>query len=590
MRKKFVTYSITLLLLSLFLLSSKIHSAQSAIQTHDQSKFQSHEDWWWEPLELLSSEFGDNNYKPDIVVDDENNIHIVTYGTDDLLSSGTDRDVFYRMYDYELKSWSSLELVSEGSSAYSEVAVIAIDPSGTVHVAWREADVLLSSGVDPDIFYRQKTSSGWGTIELVSTESTESSVFVAIAADSNGFAHVIWEDPASFIDADSDQDILYKYRNAAGIWSAAVMVSDLSDQHAYSPEIEVDSEDNILLAWCDYSNVLTAGLDRDVFFKELKNDLTTWTSTELISPMSGDESVDPKLASSSDGTIHLVWYDYEDYLESGTDADIFYRKYDPITESWTIAEVISTESTAHSYYVEIAIDDTAGYLYLAWTDLTPIGGPGYFDNIFFKYLDLNDEVWSSVQILTFDHTGAAYYPYIDVDSLGHVHLIFLDGTDLLGAGPDNDIFYKKYVGVPMQPTLNDIYPNPSSVGDIDLSWLAQKDASNFSVYRSSNPISSVAGLTTIASTVNYSYIDTINSVGNYYYAIVATNEYGDSLVSNTEYVEVVRGTGFFASLELSEIIIFAGIIVGAQLIFSVLTYMAISSKIQTTGKTKKGKK
>lgn len=590
MRKKLVTYSITLLLLSLFLFSSKIHSSKSAIQTHNSSKFQSHDDWWWEPLELLSSEFDNTNYVPNIAVDDENNIHIVTYGTDDLLGSDTDRDVFYRMYDYDLKSWSDLELVSEGSSGFSEVPVIATDPSGTVHIAWRDGTDLLSSGIDSDIFYRQKTSSGWGAVELVSSESVDFSIFVAIEADSNGFAHVMWEDSATFIDADSDQDMLYKYRNAAGIWSSVEMVSDLSTEHAYHPEIKIDSEENILFAWSDYTNILTAGLDKDVFYRQLDNDLTTWSALQLISSESGDESANPRITTGSDGSIHLVWYDYEDYLESGTDADIFYRKYDPNSHSWSLTDVISTESTGHSYYADLEIDDSSDFLYLAWTDVTPVGGLGIFDNIFFKFLDLDTETWSPVSVLTNDHTGLAYYPKIDVDSLGHVHVVFLDSSDLLGAGTDQDIFYKKYVGVPMQPILEDIYPNPSSVGDIGLSWSAQKDASNFSVFRSSNPISSIAGLTAIASIVNYSYIDTINSVGNYYYAIVATNEYGDSLVSNTEYVEVVRGTGFFASLELSEIIIFAGIIIGAQLIFSVLTYMAISSKIQSTGKTKKGKK
>ncbi|NPD88828.1 MAG: hypothetical protein HGN29_08880 [Asgard group archaeon] len=545
--------------------------------------------WWWEPVELLTAEFDNTNYISDMAIDADNNLHVITYGTDDLLSSGTDRDVFYRKYDYELKSWSELELVSEGSSDYSEISVIAVDPLGTVHIAWREGDDILSSGLDPDIFYRQKTSSGWGVVEVVSTESVDVSVYLAIVADSNGFAHVVWEDPATFIDADADQDILYKYRTAAGVWSVAEMVSDLSTMNAYLPEIQLDSQENIIIAWHDSTNIIAAGADTDIFFRKLDSDLTTWSSTQLISSVSDGESYKAKMSTSTDGMIHLVWYDYTDYLDSGVDFDIFHRKYNPNSNSWSITDVISTESTGNSWNLEIEIDGT-DYLYLAWQDTTDVGGPSSNDNIFFKYLDLNTNIWSSLSVLTYDHEGIASFPVLAVDSLGHVHMIFLDTSSILGAGPDQDLFYKKFVGAPMQPILEEINPNPSSVGNIALSWSAIQGAKNFSIYRETSPFSSVTGLIPIATTNNSYFTDTVDTTGIYYYAIVATNDYGDSLISNTVFVEVVRGTGFFASLELSEILVFAGIVLGFQLIFSVLTYALLSSKIQSTSRPKSGKK
>lgn len=545
--------------------------------------------WWWEPVELLSAEFDNTNYISDMAIDADNNIHVITYGTDDLLSSDTDRDVFYRKYDYELKSWSDLELISEGSSDYSEIAVIAVDPLGTIHIAWREGDDLLSSGIDPDIFYRQKTSSGWGVIELVSTESVDVSVYLEIVADSNGFAHIVWEDPATFLDADIDIDILYKYRTAAGVWSTAEMVSDLSLAHAYKPEIQLDSQENILIAWHDSTDIISAGADSDVFFRKLDSDLTTWSSTQLISSVSDSESYRARMATSTDGVIHIVWYDYSDYLESGVDGDIFHRKYDPSSNSWSITDVISTESTGNSLNVEIGIDGL-NYLYLAWEDFTLVGGPSSQENIFFKYLDLNTNEWSSLSVLTYEHEGIASYPVIATDSLGHVHLIFLDTSSILGSSTDRDVFYRKFVGAPMQPILDEINPNPSSVGNIALSWSAVQGAKNFSIYRETSPFSTITGLTPIATTNNSFFTDTVDTTGIFYYAIVAANDYGDSLISNTAFVEVVRGTGFFASLEMGELLIFAGIVLGLQLIFSVLTYMLISSKIQSTSKPSTGKK
>ncbi len=549
--------------------------------------------WWWEPLELLSDESDTLTYGSKIAVDNRNNIHVITYSTDDILGSGTDRDVFYKKFIYETKSWSELELVSTDSSSHSEAPVFTVNEAGTVvHVAWLESDDILGSGTDRDIFYRQKTSSGWGSTELVSTESDATSTFLSIEADSNNVVHVVWEDFSDYLLVDGDQDIFYKHRSAAGIWSAAEIVSELSSSSAYNPDIQLDSQENIIIVWNDPSDLLGAGVDQDVFYRKLNKDFITWSPLKLISSGSDGASNSPKLSKCVDDMIHIVWHDNSNYAGSGTDADIFYRRYDPNLDSFSVTEVVSTESTAASFRMNIDVDGT-DYVYVIWEDSTDVGGGGTSNNIFFKYLDLSTHAWSSLAILTYDHTVFSTYPELVVDSFGHVHTIFLDSDpDLLGSGPDYDLFYKKFVGVPMQPLLEEINPNPIPVGNISLSWSAVQDAINYEIYRETSHFSSVSGLTAIATSTTISYTDTVNATGYYYYAVLATNDYGDSLVSNVEFVEVIEetSTGIFASLEIGELLIFAGIVVGFQLVFSILTYSLLSSKIQSTYKPKKGKK
>ncbi len=233
------------------------------------------------------------------------------------------------------------------------------------------------------------------------------------------------------------------------------------------------------------------------------------------------------------------------------------------------------------------------YVYVIWQDSSAVGGVGIGNNIFFKYLDLNTHTWSSRTILTYDHASASTNPDLAVDSLGHVHAIFLD-TDgsLLGSGSDWDLFYKKFVGTPMQPILAEINPNPLSIGNISLSWSSAKDVINYEIYRETSQFSSVSGLTAIDTSTLTSYTDTVNATGYYYYAVVATNEYGESLVSNVEFVEVIEetSTGIFASLEIGELLIFSGIVLGSQLIFFLLTITLINSKMKSTAKPKTKKK
>lgn len=548
--------------------------------------------WWWEPLELLSAEFDSNNYYSSFAVDNNNNLYFVTCSSEDILSAGTDLDVFYKKFDYGTKSWSDLELISTDSVSNSDAPVIAVDSTGTVHIAWFESGDILGSGLDRDIYYRQKTSSGWGSIELVSLESDSASSYLSIIADSNGVAHVVWEDYTDYLIADGDQDIFYKHRSAAGIWSAAEIVTDLSTQSTYAPDIQLDSQENIIIAWNDLTNILGSGVDGDVFYRKLDKDFITWSPLKLISSESDGSSNVPKISKCVEGMIHIVWHDSSDYDGAGTDADIFYKSYNPSLDSWSITEVVSTESTSTSFRMNIEFDGT-DYVYVIWEDFTDVGGGGTGNNIFFKYLDINTHTWSSLAILTYDHTESSTYPDLVVDSLGHVHTIFLDSdASLLGSSSDTDLFYKKFVGTPMQPVLDEINPNPISIGNILLSWSSVQDATNYEIYRETSPFSSVSGLTAIDTSTTTSYTDTVNATGYYYYAVVATNEYGESLVSNVEFIEVIEeaSSGIFASLEIGELLIFAGIVLGLQLIFSILTYALLSSKIQSIAKPKKGKK
>ncbi len=366
----------------------------------------------------------------------------------------------------------------------------------------------------------------------------------------------------------------------------------MSTSSTYNPDIQLDSQENIFIAWYDLTNILGSGNDGDVFYRKLNKDLISWSPIKLISSGSDESSSGPKISKGVEGQLHIVWQDASDILGSGTDTDILYRYYDSNLDSLSVTEVVSTASTGSSFNAEIDVYGT-DYVYVIWQDASAVGGVGIGNNIFFKYLDLNTHTWSSRAILTYDHTSASTYPDLAVDSLGHVHAIFLDADgSLLGSGSDTDLFYKKFVGTPMQPILAEINPNPISTGNISLSWSSAKDVINYEIYRETSQFSSVSGLTAIDTSTLTSYTDTVNATGYYYYAVVATNEYGDSLVSNVEFVEVIEetSTGIFASLGIGELLIFAGIVLGLQLIFFLLTITLINSKMKSTAKPKTKKR
>ncbi len=544
--------------------------------------------WWWEPLELLTSEFDTANYISNLAIDKDNNVHIITYSSEDILLAGTDIDVFYKRYDYSTKTWGELELVSTESTSHSSRPFIAVDSENTAHVAWYDTTNILASGADADIFYKQRTSSGWGAVELVSTESSASSYLPSMVVDSNGVIHVSWEDSTDYLSCGVDSDIFYKYRSSSGVWSTSQVVSDSSTAQSTESIVALDEQGSILFVWEDDTDYAGAGIDQDIFFRRLNNDFVTWSPVSVVSSESTADSYSPVISNEAGGLYHVVWYDITNYNGAGTDQDIFYKSCNPNSNTWSITEIVSTESPETSINCDLVVDEEGDHVYVVWRDSMSIGGVGDSDNTFFKYLDLNTKIWSPYTVLTYDHDSYVSRPKIDIDTLSHIHVIWVDSTDhLLGSGTDTDLFYKKFVGVPMTPVLFDVLPNPRNIGALSLSWTQVQDATHYEIYKNTSFISSISGLTALDTSNTTSYVDTVSVTGNYYYAIVAVNEYGKSLVSNIQFVEV---TGIFASLEIGELLIFAGIVLGLQLIFFLLTITLINSKIQSTAKPKARKK
>ena len=108
-----------------------------------------------------------------------------------------------------------------------------------------------------------------------------------------------------------------------------------------------------------------------------------WSITEVISTESTNWSWRPSLMVDSGDVVHVTWMDYTDYGGSGQDWDIFY-KYKNGDGSWSATEVVSTESTDHSWYPSLMVD-SGGVVHVTWHDFTDYGGSGIDNDIFYKY-------------------------------------------------------------------------------------------------------------------------------------------------------------------------------------------------------------
>jgi hypothetical protein len=588
-RKKIMLFCFSFILIAVMFTGTillRTQSMQNPIDNFLQIEALDKSSWYWTPIEVLS-QTDDDTWAHEIAIDEYDNIHVVFHDkTDDLLGSGTDTDIFYIQWDAETKTWSSLETVSTESTALSESPALAIDNSGRVHVAWYDQTDILTAGTDRDVFYKRRSSEGvWTTTELVSTLSDSGVQEVSIAVDNQGNPSIAWTDATDTGDlGGTDYDIFYNNLTiTTSTWLGMTLVSGESDLGSYAPDVELDEEGNIHIAWYDRSD-LGSGTDDDIFYKKYSISEEAWSSLTFISTESDGDSRHPYMMIDNAGINHITWQDESNYDSAGFDWDIFYKYSAPHLSTWSTTEVISVESTNWAALASIAVDQE-GTVHISWEDLTEYPGVGSDWDIYYKYRTTESEDWSPLTLVSTDITGTSYVPKIAIDSLNHIHIFWYDQTDYNGVGTDWDIFYRKFGGPPEEATLFPISPNPSSPGSLTINWQVSSGAENYDIYRDVSYISTTSSLTPIASVDTNTYEDILNTTGTYYYAVVASNDFGESDLSNIESVEILP-KGIFGDFNWGQIIVIAGIVGGLQIILT-LTMAILFRPTQTTTKKKK---
>ncbi|MEE9411354.1 MAG: hypothetical protein V3V41_10540 [Candidatus Heimdallarchaeota archaeon] len=599
MKKQFRIFrSIFIVLVFVLLITPfSVVTVASPIESFSLFKTDANSSWFWSEFEIISDLSTLDSQLVNLAVDSENNIHIVWSDSTNLLGSNTDIDVFYKYYDSSLETWSPIELVSSESTSSSYEPVIAFDSNDNIYVAWVDYTDISGAGTDGDIFYKKKNVGGfWTSISVVTTESNFN-VAADMCLDGKNNVYFSWSDLTNILGAGTDQDIFLKYyNNTSTTWSDTVLISTESTASSFDPSIVFDSiTGDVNIVWEDYMNILGAGSDLDLFYCKWNVYNSSLTNAELVSEGSTSSSLDPSIKVNQNGDTSISWTDVHPYYDSSTDSDIYYRLKESSSETWSNIELVSTESTSSSANSKISLD-REGSVYIVWGDFTDYSGSdegGSDWDIFFKFRDRTTDKWSLSDVVSLESSDTSNYPSIILDNIGFIHCAWEERDDLGGSGTDDDIIYRKFAGVPSVPLLLQIIPNPTSLTNISLKWKDIQSAEDYLIYRSDSYIWSVIGLNPLAITSDNTYVDTLNETGIYYYAVNARNEFGKSVLSNIEYVEftITDGTDkLFSSLNLTEILIIAGMILGLQVLGSFITYSLVKSSAQSKKRAKKSKK
>ncbi len=530
-------FLICFLLNSIFLNIVKIEALEDSVCASHTSDYLDRSTWKWTTTKVISKDNSDTSTIPSIATDSTKSVHIA-WESVEVGGTLADHKISYKRWDSSSHHWTTTETISTESTSGSYCPSIATDSFDDVHIVWEDLTNYASCGDDRDIFYKRFDSSlnTWTVTEVISTESILDSYRPSLDVDVYGNVHITWYDYSDYLSSGNDIDIFYKFWNSSSLsWTTTEVVSTESTENSNYPFIAVDLQRNVHISWTDTTNYTECGLDYDIFYKYWDNSLSSWTVTQVISNGSTSNSLFSPIAVDSNMNVYITWFDYTDIIGAGSDSDIFYKSFDSSTSLWSTVEIISSMSSDLSTAPSIFVDNTQN-VHITWEDATDYEDSGSDRDILYKRWDSTLSSWTYTEVVSTESTEASRGPIISLDANGIIHITWYDETDYDSSGTEWDVFFKSLTGLPDAPILAFIIPNPTYSDSVYLDWSSDLSATTYYVYRSDSYIWSEINLTPIASVSVNEYIDSIPSDETYYYAIVAENVVGNSSCSNCQYV------------------------------------------------------
>ena len=349
-------------------------------------------------------------------------------------NAGDDVDLFHTMFDCQSSQWGSIDVITSESTSDCWVPSIAIDSSDNLHVTWSDTTDYNDAGTDSDIFYKMwnSTSSSWGNIKVISdTYHSGPSDHPSIAVDSTDTVHVVWKD--YFLKS----VIAYRYLDPTGLSWSGVYTVPTENGPKYNPSLAIDSSDNLHVVWPENSDNLGSGDDADIFYIQWNSSASVWSTSEVVSTESTSDCWSSTLTTDSLGNVHVVWKDYTNFSEAQSPYwSIAYKRWNSSNFSWSTTEVVNTGSTRYSDRPRI-VSDSENNLHVVWHEYGYISS----EDILYSQWNSSSSTWTP-SIVTTTETSYSVSPALTIDSTDVIHMAW---GDFVSFGADMDIFYKKCV-------------------------------------------------------------------------------------------------------------------------------------------------
>jgi len=228
----------------------------------------------------------------------------------------------------------------------------------------------------------------------------------AIAVNQNGIILVVWTEGKAGLDEESGELFQNVFRN--GQWLGPVS-SGLTGIDTWSPQLAIDSQGNFHLSWADGNS----RFNRDIWHCMYNPDTGWGTKNKIYSHEFSPENSAWNRTSVDGNKVYVCWFhEHEDPYVSDV---VMHSKV--IGGSWPrIYERISWEAYDETIHPAFQVRNVRAYV--TYMEGVGLGSPWRLQ---YKEAAAGSN-WEGIPHETLE--GLAYYPALDVDHLGDVHIGF----------------------------------------------------------------------------------------------------------------------------------------------------------------------
>ncbi|GIV95550.1 MAG: hypothetical protein KatS3mg057_0207 [Herpetosiphonaceae bacterium] len=349
-----------------------------------------------------------------LAVDPQNRLHIVW--TEQTLSPQR-FDIYYARSTDGGKTWTTGREIVGGSDLPAIGPNIAVDRSGTLHLAWID----LRGGTPYRVYYSRSFDGGdtWEEPRPVSSLSeTLDAAVPSISVDTSGRVHLAWH--VGNPDQDSTIAQVYYTRSTDGgdtFEEPRRLNTDLS-HHAAWPRFSVEgtSGDVVAIAWRDNRR----DPDWDVYMAISTDGGQTFVEQAVQATSARDW--DPDVLVDAFGVIHLSYTTFPDTED--TEPSVGYRFSTDQGQSWSDPLVLSE---ARSMLSSWAYDPSGKRLWLWWKDERDADPPPSEEkrsDVVAKYSTDGGLTWSELQFVTDEGDAEVYFPGMALGADGRAYAMW----------------------------------------------------------------------------------------------------------------------------------------------------------------------
>ncbi len=294
-----------------------------------------------------------SQYDPVLALDISGTLHVAWR---DYREDGTgqpDADVYYARSIDGGFTWSSDVKVSDDGDSKVNQSELAIATSGSVvYLAWRD-----SRGGDENIYFASSSDGvTWSANRQVNDDAGSADQGrPSLATDSQGHLHLAWQDRRN-----GNYDIYYATSsNGGATWSTNERVSqDAGSADQTAPALAVKNDGSqVYVAWQDGRNG-----DDDVYFARSASG--AWTEARINNDAGSATQGSPALGRSASGTLHLAWRD----ARNGSN-DIYFARSTNSGATWSANMKVNDDVGLHDQEAATVVEGPSGEVLLAWEDL-----------------------------------------------------------------------------------------------------------------------------------------------------------------------------------------------------------------------------